>query len=255
MRPLLEKHDLSKIPGRIFACGDIHGMFPLLRRELRALGFDPQQDRLILLGDLVDRGYHSAEAIQWHNREGVLRVRGNHEEFLEWSVVCGDGASGYLHEQHIINGGRWFYEKEFEHNFELRKKYAAALNDVPIAMEVMTPAGRRVGFVHAEVPHASWSELEGRLAAAKTPFDDMLNIMTWGLSKAPQAHTRVQQVMGIDHVFFGHEIVKQPMKVGNCSWLDTGAYHTARLTIVDVDHWIANQPDTYAKGNNPDSEL
>jgi hypothetical protein len=33
--------------------------------------------------------------------------------------------------------------------------------------------------------------------------------------------------------------VDEPIVHSNCSWIDTGAYKTGLLTLVDVDEWIA----------------
>src|SRR3546814_2592311 len=41
-------------------------------------------------------------------------------------------------------------------------------------------------------------------------------------------------VPGIDHVYFGHTILRAPVTVGNCSWIDTGAYKTDNLTVAVV---------------------
>lgn len=45
-------------------------------------------------------------------------------------------------------------------------------------------------------------------------------------------------VEGIDHVFFGHTRITEPLVHRNCSWIDTGAYATGRLSVVDVDAWL-----------------
>jgi hypothetical protein len=47
----------------------------------------------------------------------------------------------------------------------------------------------------------------------------------------------------IDHVFMGHSITKEPLIMGNCSWIDTGSYKHGLVTIVDVDDWISNIGD------------
>ena len=46
--------------GRDYVVGDIHGMFHHLEVLLNDIGFDEDCDRLFSVGDLVDRGPHSA---------------------------------------------------------------------------------------------------------------------------------------------------------------------------------------------------
>ena len=51
--------------GRDFVVGDVHGCFRTLERALTELKFDPACDRLFGVGDLVNRGPNSNEAVDW----------------------------------------------------------------------------------------------------------------------------------------------------------------------------------------------
>ena len=51
--------------GRDFVVGDVHGCFRTLERALSVIAFDPNLDRLFGVGDLVNRGPHSEEALGW----------------------------------------------------------------------------------------------------------------------------------------------------------------------------------------------
>ena len=51
--------------GRDFVIGDVHGEFPTLEWLLDRVAFAPDRDRLFALGDRVDRGPQSAEALAW----------------------------------------------------------------------------------------------------------------------------------------------------------------------------------------------
>ena len=68
--------------GRDFVVGDIHGMFPALRELLARAGFDEECDRLFSVGDLIDRGPRSREALEWLAQPWFHAVRGNHEQLL-----------------------------------------------------------------------------------------------------------------------------------------------------------------------------
>ncbi len=67
---------------------DIHGCRRALSRLLEKLDPSPRRDRLILLGDLFDRGPESWEVLQMvQSLEAVYRdsftlLRGNHEDYL-----------------------------------------------------------------------------------------------------------------------------------------------------------------------------
>lgn len=64
--------------GRIIAVGDIHGCADEFERLLERLALAPQ-DRLVLLGDLVNRGPDSARVISLARRYAHRSLLGNHE--------------------------------------------------------------------------------------------------------------------------------------------------------------------------------
>ncbi len=46
-------------------------------------------------------------------------------------------------------------------------------------------------------------------------------------------------------MFYGHTRTgTEPVRHGNQSWIDTGAYRTGILTMVDADTWIAGSRTT-----------
>lgn len=81
-------------PGeRIYAIGDIHGRYDLLRELLRKIeNFDkglpsPEKLHVVLLGDVVDRGPNSAQLLRYlkewsENTRGQVMLLGNHEEMM-----------------------------------------------------------------------------------------------------------------------------------------------------------------------------
>ena len=93
--------------GRDFVAGDIHGHFGTVEQALDALAFDPSQDRLFSVGDLVDRGPRSADALEWVRAGRIHAVRGNHELLLVNTLALEGGQlrkSGYA-AQWFDNGG------------------------------------------------------------------------------------------------------------------------------------------------------
>jgi serine/threonine protein phosphatase 1 len=64
--------------GRLIAIGDIHGCHQEFAELLDRLRLQ-KRDRLILLGDLVNRGPNSRKVIDLARRHGAIALLGNHE--------------------------------------------------------------------------------------------------------------------------------------------------------------------------------
>jgi len=91
--------------GRIFAIGDIHGCLDHLNRLLNKISLDASKDRLVFIGDYIDRGPHSFGVV-----ERILEIRrvwpqticlmGNHESmFLDY-------LEGRDSQNFLFNGGK-----------------------------------------------------------------------------------------------------------------------------------------------------
>ncbi len=69
--------------GRILAISDIHGQADALERLLTMANFQPDHDRLFLLGDYIGKGPNSLETLQLVEKlvqRGAVALRGNHEQ-------------------------------------------------------------------------------------------------------------------------------------------------------------------------------
>lgn len=75
----------AALRGRVIAIGDIHGCHDMLTTLLQAITLT-QDDTLIFLGDLIDRGADSKGVIEtirhYENKCTVIRILGNHEEMM-----------------------------------------------------------------------------------------------------------------------------------------------------------------------------
>lgn len=64
---------------RVLCVGDVHGCYEELKDLLRLVGYTPA-DRVVLLGDLVDRGPDPVGVVRYAQEMGFESVKGNHDE-------------------------------------------------------------------------------------------------------------------------------------------------------------------------------
>ncbi len=81
--------------GNTYVFGDIHGRARQLREILEAVDYDERHDRVIFVGDLIDRGEESPEVVEYvlqlrRRNPGVVCLRGNHEQMLLDLLDYGD---------------------------------------------------------------------------------------------------------------------------------------------------------------------
>lgn len=72
---------------RILIISDLHANREALDSVLEKVSYDG----VLCLGDLVDYGPEPAECIDWARRNGIVTVRGNHDNAVAFKVDCGCG--------------------------------------------------------------------------------------------------------------------------------------------------------------------
>ncbi|WP_291370590.1 MULTISPECIES: metallophosphoesterase [unclassified Acinetobacter] len=221
----------KEIKGKVYAVGDIHGCYNLLMNRLNEIGFDFENDLLVAVGDLVDRGIQNEECVNLIDQPWFTSVKGNHEDL----VIMGDINRSYYN-CHIENGGEWFYELDYQVQREIIEK----LKMLPIALEI-NYKGRKFGFVHGHIEQNNWDEFKSIL----NNFDQAQHIIKkerfptelamWGRDRLDEENQQYAHVSGVHAVIMGHTVTQKPCKRDNCYWIDTGAVHWGTMTILDVE--------------------
>lgn len=218
--------NVLKIPlntvGRDIITGDIHGAFALLKKALILIKFNPSYDRLIIAGDLVDRGKNSLVAAQWVTKPWCFPIMGNHDAqyaFINDSALFSKGLVCTPADPWYVN----ISEAKFKTFCTTFRK-----NIYP-AIEIETKVGK-VGVIHAEVPiEHTWSTLVKQL---NDKDYDLFHECIWSRKIANLAQKNVIDdrliVPDVHHVFHGHSYSKgnglQPFYMANRYYIDTAAY-------------------------------
>ncbi|QEI06103.1 serine/threonine protein phosphatase [Pigmentiphaga aceris] len=191
--------------GRDIAVGDIHGHFLRLESALAKISFDPRQDRLFSVGDLIDRGPDSIAALEWLSRPWFHAVRGNHEDYaVRYETVDVDNWA--------INGGAWFQLLSDVQKRQVADAFAA----LPYAMEIETAAGL-VGVVHADCPSVDWQDLATVLMQRRKRVQCI-----WSRDRITAGDAT--EVAGVRAVVVGHTPLISPVTLGNVYHIDTGGW-------------------------------
>ena len=67
---------------KTFIVGDVHGCQQEFFDLLDKISYHPSKHRLILLGDIINRGPFSWEMLQWVKSNKVESIKGNHEDIF-----------------------------------------------------------------------------------------------------------------------------------------------------------------------------
>ncbi|WP_312284647.1 metallophosphoesterase [Yokenella regensburgei] len=202
----------------IWVVGDLHGCYTKLMSELGKLDFDPEQDLLISVGDLIDRGTENVECLELITMPWFMAVRGNHEQMMI------DGLSEYGNVNHwVANGGGWFFYLDYDKEV-LAKALVHKASELPLIIELVT-GDREVVICHADYPHNEYEF--GKSVDAHQ--------VIWNRERVSDAlDGNASEITGADLFIFGHTPARQPLKYANQMYIDTGAVFCGNLTLVQV---------------------
>ncbi|HBT7017474.1 TPA: serine/threonine protein phosphatase [Klebsiella pneumoniae] len=202
----------------IWVVGDLHGCYTNLMNRLDGVGFDPAQDLLVSVGDLIDRGSENVECLELITMPWFRAVRGNHEQMMI------DGLSAHGNVNHwVANGGGWFFYLDYDKEI-LAKALAHKATELPLIIELVT-GNRKVVICHADFPHNEYE------------FDKPVpeEMVIWNRDRVSDAQDgNVSEITGADLFIFGHTPARQPLKFANQMYIDTGAVFCGRLTLVQI---------------------
>lgn len=228
----------SKHPRKI-AIGDIHGCLEEFQELLEKLQLRPGVDRVLCLGDFMDKGHQPAECVKHARKMGLDSIQGNHEEkHVRWRRHEAKRRANPKYKNPMAP----LSDKDAEQNALLSDEDISWLAGLPVfvrfapgwvAVHGGVLPGKPVEDQKADtVIRARFTRLEG--GEYKTVPTD------YGKPGRPENSVHWTEVYdGHDHVVVGHEAhsLSQPLVVqgsgrGVCYGIDTGCVHGGRLTAL-----------------------
>ena len=196
--------------GKDYFVGDIHGCFSLLMAKLRLCHFDPWQDLLVSVGDVIDRGPDSLRCLKLLRKRWIIAVRGNHEQMGLDALATGEQFLWFM------NGGSWFAQAE-------QPAATTALEtcrQLPWILELRCQNGIHV-IAHADYPDDNY-QWQKEVDLQRVLWD-RTRLMNKG-----------NGIRGADHFWFGHTPLRQRLDHENLHYIDTGAVFGGELTLVQL---------------------
>ena len=202
---------------KIWIVGDLHGCRSQLDTLLQAHDFDKQQDLLISVGDLIDRGPDSLGCLALLEEPWFRCVRGNHEE------MALNALQGHESQLWKMNGGGWFWQLKGAEVITARHALNR-LKEIPLILHLQLEE-QIVVVAHADYPaeHYAWEQAVN--------WHDVV----WSRRRIDGLQQgRRDTIPGADAFYFGHTPLQHRLDVDNLHYIDTGAVFGNHLTLVQV---------------------
>lgn len=247
--------------GRDFVIGDLHGSLTAFQNLMKNIEFDPTKDRMISVGDLVDRGPDSLGCLELLEEPWFHAVLANHEQMM---LEAFDG--GWIGTFWVQNGGRWGSEALDDWN-ESKRYYTNELDrrqpnpqsqrlwellklvrEMPFLITIERPDGKLFHVIHAELPpghKVTDSELSSPGALMKlvnvegregsyflwgrhifAQFYDSNLSNTAKIKRTIAYHFRAGGLFNdkLSHIISGHTIMQRPLTILGQTNIDTCAF-------------------------------
>ena len=199
---------------RKFIIGDIHGCYDELIELTEKIGLT-DNDMLISLGDIVDRGNKSKEVYEYFlNRPNSKVLIGNHER---------------KHQNKILSYAQEIVKVQFGNEYGGFLKWLDTLGYFYETEEAI--------IIHAFFEHdKALNEQKQEVLCGSTSGDRYLE------KKYPVGRFWTEFYTGAKPIIYGHHVVGDYPKIINNSYgIDTGACHGNYLTAIELPGFIIHQ--------------
>jgi len=213
---------------RTILIGDIHGCIEEFEELLKVANYKSGVDRLILLGDLVDRGPDSVGVLRKAQEMKIECVRGNHDhKILKWFNN---------NKKHYQNHGQQYYQNLTDDDIEYIFKMPVYIKlENAIAVHAGLKPGIPVEKQRADdLMHLRYTDSNHKFVSLKT---------IWKIGKeAADAHFWTERWTGPENIIYGHNVssLEEPLIEEiypgvKCYGLDTGCCFGGYLTALVLE--------------------
>lgn len=199
---------------KTFVIGDIHGCYDELLALLEQMNVQ-EHDRIISVGDIVDRGPKSPEVYRYFkNRENALVLMGNHER---------------KHQKGVLNYAQEIVKLQFGSEYP---EFLSWIRSLPYYEELPEAL-----IVHAAFEHDQAIEKQREdVLCGSTSGDRYLQ------DKYPEGTYWTAYYAGQKTILYGHHVVgDSPEQINNTIGIDTGCCHGGKLTAIELPGFIVHQ--------------
>ena len=232
---------------RLLVFGDIHGNWERFKDVYQKVGFSPDKDLVVFLGDYLDRGQTPVPVMEWvmehFGTRNMIFLRGNHEQMFYESLRNEGQTEGLVDCRISSPKSLWFAAGSggFEtykaigktgRGKELIAAWLKLIEKMPLYAEIGVN-GQKYWFIHADCnPEQPLSE-----QSSKT--------LLWerGLANYPGRH-QAEQIIVLGHtpvqkLYFGSK--PQWLNHGKVVLMDTGSFwengHISCANLLTQEVW------------------
>ena len=205
---------------KIFVIGDIHGCLNLLKRLINKIPWKPKRDRLIFVGDYIDRGENPKGVVDFilslkKESDNIECLLGNHEAMLM------DYLKGKNRDIYLFNGGT-----------TTLASYRAARNsqdDPLIPDEHMSFFSELKPYIELEKYYVVHAGFKPGKSIENQTVEDMIWIRYEFIDSNYDFGKKV---------IFGHTPFDEPLIMSTKIGIDTGAVYGNKLACIQLPEEI-----------------
>lgn len=220
-----------------YIIADIHGHYDAMIEAIERSPFDPDEDLLISLGDIVDGGRQTRQCIDYMlTLPNHIAIKGNHDYpwFYDWTIT------GFELPLWVHQGG---YATMESYGYDRRNVPKEHIDYIENALPFWIDACNNI-YVHGgfdprfdirnqDIHEIMWNRKLFQYARRK---------LVPGYNKVFIGHTTVQVIKG------KHKGKFKPITFNNLTMCDTGGGWNGKLTVMDVDsmeYWQSDIQNPY----------